>query len=63
MRAIYTLSVQRPQPDNTNLLKKKEEKGKTVEYEKVASILGQRKNIGPALETRPSRTTEKGSAR
>ena len=44
-------------------VQKKEEKGKTVEYEKGASILGQRKNIGPALETRPSRTTEKGSAR
>ena len=28
-RAIYTLSVQRPQPHNTN--RKKEEKGKTVQ--------------------------------
>ena len=42
--AIYTLSVQRPQPNNTNHVptyRKKEQKRKTVGDKKRASSLGQ----------------------
>ena len=40
-RAIYTLSVRRPHPHNTNIYRKKEERGRTVEDETRASSLGQ----------------------
>ena len=40
-RAIYTLSVRRPQPHNTNFYRKKEEKGKTVKDKKGASSVHQ----------------------
>ena len=46
--AIYNLSVQRPQPHNTTLLKER----------KGSEQLGPNKSIGPALETRQSSTIE-----
>ena len=36
-RAIYTISVQRPQHHNTNLYRKKEEKWKTVDEHAIGS--------------------------
>ena len=48
-RAIYTLSVQRPQPAIPTY-RKKEEKGKTIEDKRGESNLGQSKRIAFLLK-------------
>ena len=56
-RAIYTLSVQWPQPHN--IIREWEGKGKKKTTKRVwTQLIGKYKSIGPALETRQSHTVE-----
>ena len=57
-REIDTLSVQRPQPHTTNLLRKRRERENSSQ--KRREQLGQQKGIGPALEARQSNTIKYG---
>ena len=58
-REIDTLSVRRPQPHTTNLLRKRRERENSWR-QKRRKQLGQQKGIGPALKTCQSHTIKYG---
>ena len=59
-RQIYTISVQRPQPHNINLLKERIERDNSRRQKMERAALSKKKNIGPALKTRQPHTIEYG---
>ena len=61
-RVINTLSVQRPQPHNTNPQNERRER-ENSRRQKVSEQLGQQKDIDLALETGQSHTIEHGVAK
>ena len=56
-RAVYTVSVQIPQPHNTTDINR-DDKLKTLKVKKRASSFSQWKTMGPALEISQSHTIE-----